>query len=147
MNKKMKMFLSFSMLLNVLLIGVLVGGASKPHFDQSKKPQTMEKRLTEIINVLPPEKATLFKLRVRELRSIKKTDKEQMKLARKNILQIFGQDPFDKVAYRKAIQALNQLHQNQMDKRVDLMTDVAEYLSPKERKQLSKLIMGPRTRK
>lgn len=147
MNKQMKMFLSFSMLLNVLLIGVLVGGASKPHFDRNIKPVSMEKRLNDILAVLPPEKAQLFKQRVSQLRVVKKEDREQMKQARKNILQVFGQDPFDKVAYRNAIQVLDELHQTQMAVQVNLMMDVAEYLTPKERKQLSRLIMGPSSRK
>jgi uncharacterized membrane protein len=101
----------------------------------------MEKRLSSIISVLPAEKRALFKQRLTELRALKRTDKEQMKLARRNILQIFEQEPFDKAAYQQAVQALNQLHQTQMDKRVSLMADVGEYLSPKERRKLSNLIM------
>ncbi|MFT4765477.1 MAG: putative membrane protein [Oleispira sp.] len=145
MNKKMKVFISLSLLLNLLLVGIIVGGVSggfsKPHFEGGHKSAQMEKRLSSIISVLPAEKRALFKQRLTELRALKRTDKEQMKLARRNILQIFEQEPFDKAAYQQAVQALNQLHQTQMDKRVSLMADVGEYLSPKERRKLSNLIM------
>tara|TARA_B110000438_G_C15468877_1_gene502211 strand:+ start:162 stop:617 length:456 start_codon:yes stop_codon:yes gene_type:complete len=145
MNKKMKIFISLSLLLNVLLVGIILGGVSggfsKPHFDGGHKSAQMEQRLSHILAVLPAEKSELFKQRLAELRALKRTDKERMKLARRNILQVFQQEPFDKAAYQQAVQALNQLHQTQMDKRVSLMADVGEYLSPKERRQLSHLIM------
>ncbi|CCK75021.1 hypothetical protein OLEAN_C08450 [Oleispira antarctica RB-8] len=151
MNKKMKTFISLSVFLNVLLVGIILGGVSggfsKHHFDRGHKSEQMEQRLSRILAVLPAEKNALFKQRLNELKVLKRTDKEQMKFARRNILQVFEQEPFDKVAYQHAVQALNQLHQTQMDKRVSLLADVGEYLSPKERRQLSSLIMKRGERK
>ncbi|MBQ0731238.1 MAG: periplasmic heavy metal sensor [Oleispira antarctica] len=151
MNKKMKTFISLSVFLNVLLVGIILGGVSggfsKHHFDRGHKSEQMEQRLSRILAVLPAEKNALFKQRLNELKVLKRTDKEQMKLARRHIMQVFEQEPFDKVAYQQAVQALNQLHQTQMDKRVSLLADVGEYLSPKERRQLSRLIMKRGERK
>lgn len=151
MNKKMKTFISLSVFLNVLLVGIILGGVSggfsKHHFDRGHKSEQMEQRLSRILAVLPAEKNALFKQRLNELKVLKRTDKEQMKFARRNILQVFEQEPFDKVAYQHAVQTLNQLHQTQMDKRVSLLADVGEYLSPKERRQLSSLIMKRGERK
>jgi uncharacterized membrane protein len=145
MNKKMKVFISLSVLLNLLLLGIILGGISggfsKPHFEGGHKSAQMEQRLSDILAVLPAEKREQFKQRLSELRALKRLDKEQMKLARRNILQVFEKEPFEKVGYQQAVQALNQLHQAQMDKRMSLMADVGEYLSPKERRQLSRLIM------
>jgi uncharacterized membrane protein len=141
MNKKMKVFISFSVLLNVLLVGVMIGGFSKPHLDRGHRSAQMEQRLTEILEVLPAEKTKEFERRILDLKTLKRADKVMMKSARKNIMQAFMQEPFDKAAYQQAVQGLNKLHQQQMGTRVNLMADMAQYLSPKERKHLSRLIM------
>jgi uncharacterized membrane protein len=136
MNKKMKIFISLSVLLNVLLVGIVIGAATGG-FAKSH----MEQRLVGILEVLPPEKNKEFSQRISNLKALKRTDFMHMKSARKNVMQVFEQEPFDKIAYQKAVQGLNHLHQAQMEVRVNLMADMAEYLSPKERKQLSRLIM------
>jgi uncharacterized membrane protein len=141
MNKKMKIFISLSVLLNVLLVGAIIGGFSKPHMDRGHKSAQMEQRLAEILEVLPVDKSKGFELRISDLKALRRSDKVTMKLARKNIMQIFMQEPFDRVAYQQAVLVLNKVHQQQMEARVNLMADMAQYLSPKERKQLSRLIM------
>jgi len=141
MNKKMKIFISLSVLLNVLLVGIAIGGFSKPHFDRGHKTSQMEQRLAEILEVLPPAKSSEFKQRILELKALRRADKVTMRSARKNIMQVFENEPFDKDAYQQAVLGLNKLHQRQIEKRVNLMSDVAQYLSPKERKQLSRIIM------
>lgn len=147
MNKKMKVFLSLSVLLNVLLVGVVMGGISKSHLGRGHHSAQMEQRFSEILEVIPVEKSKEFEQRMLDLKALKQADKVTMKSARKNIMQVFMQEPFDKTAYQQAVQGLNKVHQKQMEKRVDLMADMAQYLSPKERKQLSHLIMKRRGRK
>lgn len=142
----MKIFISTSILLNVLLMGILVGDFSKSHFARGHQPARME-RLAEILEVLPAEKSKEFELRISNMKALKRADKVSMKSARKNIMQVFMQEPFDKMAYQQAVQGLNKLHQQQMEKRVNLMADMAQYLSPKERRQLSHLIMKRGRRK
>jgi uncharacterized membrane protein len=145
MNKNLKVFISLSVFLNVMLAGIILGGItggfSKHHLGHGHKSEQMEQRLNNILAVIPEDKRTQFKQRLVELKALKRTDKNDMKQARKNILQVFEQEPFDREAYQQAVQRINQLHQSQMDKRMGLMADVAEYLSPQERRQLSKLIM------
>jgi uncharacterized membrane protein len=145
MNKKMKIFISLSVLLNVLLVGIVIGAATggfaKSHMERGHNASGMEQRLVGILEVLPPEKNKEFSQRISNLKALKRTDKMHMKSARKNVMQVFEQEPFDKIAYQQAVQGLNHLHQAQMEIRVNLMADMAEYLSPKERKQLSRLIM------
>jgi Spy/CpxP family protein refolding chaperone len=70
-----------------------------------------------------------------------------MKTARKHLMAVFEQEPFDKDTYQKAVMSLNNLHQNQVGKHMNLMADMAEYLSPKERKQLARMIMKRGERK
>ena len=140
MNKKMKIFISTSVLLNVLLVGVVVGGISKSHLTRGFQTERME-RLAEILEVLPAEKSKEFELRISNLKALKRADKVSMRSARKNVMQVFTQEPFDKMAYQQAVQGLNTLHQQQMEIRVNLMADMAQYLSPKERKQLARLVM------
>jgi hypothetical protein len=49
--------------------------------------------------------------------------------------------------YQQSVILLNNLHQKQMEKHMSLMADMAEYLSPKERKQLARMIMKRGDRK
>lgn len=142
MNKKMKTFISFSVLLNVLLVGIVIGGYSKPHIERGHKSAQVEKRFNEILEVLPPEKSQEFEQRILDLKALKHSDRVSMRSARKNIMQVFMQEPFDRAAYQQAVQGLNELHQQQMAIRVNLMADMAQYLSPRERKQLSRVLMN-----
>ena len=147
MNKKMKIYISLSVLLNVLLVGVLIGGFSKPHMDRGHKSAQMEQRLVEILALLPVEKSKEFELRISDLKALRRSDKVIMKSARKHIMQIFMQEPFDRVAYQQAVLVLNKVHQQQIEARVNLMADMAQYLSPEERRQLARLIMKRGKRK
>lgn len=143
----MKMVISFSLLLNVLLVGILIGGYSKPHLDRGHKSAQVEKRFNEILQVLPLEKSKEFEQRILALKALKHSDRASMKSARKHIMQVFMQEPFDRVAYEEAVKGLNVLHQQQMAARVNLMADMAQYLSPAERRKLSRLIMNRKGRK
>lgn len=147
MNKKMKIFLSFSVLLNVLFVGMMAGGLSKPHMNRGHEPAHVGQRLEKILEVLPVDKKNEFEQRMLVLKALRKADKETMKSARKSIMQVFTEEPFDKVAYQESVERLNQLHQKQMSMRVDLMSDMAEYLSPRERRKLSRLLMKLDARK
>jgi uncharacterized membrane protein len=141
MNNKMKVFISLSVLLNVLLVGVLIGGISKSHLSGGHPPARIEHRLAEVLDVLPADKSKEFEQRISNLKALKREDKVAMRSAKKNIMQVFMQEPFDKEAYQQAVQGLNTLHQAQMATRVNLMSDMAQYLSPIERKRLARLIM------
>jgi uncharacterized membrane protein len=151
MNKKMRVFISISVLLNVLLIGVVMGktmgGMSKHHDDRNHSYAHIDKRLVNILEVLPAEKREAFKQRFLEWKELKRTEKNKMKTARKHLIAVFEQEPFDKDTYQKAVISLNNLHQNQVGKHMNLMADMAEYLSPKERKQLARIIMKRGRRK
>ena len=124
-----------------------MSGVAKPHSEalmESKKNQhveRMEKQLSNIIALLPVEKRNNFKKRISTIRTLKQTDKAKMKSARKNILTVFEHETFDRKAYQVAVNDLNQLHKNHMNDRINLMSDIAQYLSPKERRQLSRIIM------
>jgi len=137
----MKVFVSLSVFLNVLLVGVLIGGGAKPHFDRGYKSAQMEQRWAEILEVLSAEKSKEFELRILDLKALKRSGNVTMKSARKNIRQVFMKEPFDRAAYQEAVLGLNKVHQQQMEARVSLMADMAHYLSPKERRLLSRLMM------
>lgn len=153
MNKKINVFISVSILLNVLLIGIIVGGVmsgvAKPHptglmaSKQYHHIGKMDKQLSNIIALLPVEKRKNFKKRISNIRTLKQVDKAKMKSARKNILTVFESEPFDRKAYQAAVNDLNKLHKNHINARINLMADIAQYLSPKERRQLSRIIMRP----
>lgn len=140
MNKKLKIILTVSIVLNVLLIGVVVGGFFKAHKDRGFKSQQIEQKLTEILNVLPESKSESFKQRIDELMLSRRADRLNIKAARKNIMQVFEQEQFDRNQYQEMVAEMNSLHQQQMAKRTSLMMDMAEYLSPQERKQLARLM-------
>lgn len=152
----MNVIISFSILLNVLLIGLILGGVmggmSKPHSSdtplskRSQHAERIENHLSSIIDIVPVEKRKTFKKRIHDIRALKQTDKAKMREARKNILKVFEREPFDKVAYQNMVSKLNQLHKNHVDARVAFMADIAQYLSPKERRQLSRIIMRPASR-
>lgn len=147
MNKKMKVILSVSILLNVLLLGIVIGGFSKIHADRGFKSHRMEQRLTEVLSVLPTAKSEEFKQRISQLIEQRRSNKSIVKNARKNIMKAFEQEPFDKLLYLQAASRLNEFRQKQVADRMSLMIDMAEYLSPSERKKLSRLIMRQGRRK
>lgn len=142
----MKTFISFSVLLNVLLLGIIIGGFvkphMKPHLERGHNTVQFEQRFRDLLDVLPPEKSKEFERRIVSIKALKHSDRMAMREARKNIMRVFTQEPFEKSAYQEAVRELNSLHQKQMAIRVNLMVDMAQYLSSKERKQLSRLMMN-----
>lgn len=146
MNKKLKVILTVSIILNVLLIGVVAGGLSQVHKIRGFKSQQMDNKLAEIMSVLPASKSENFKQRLDDLIVSRRADRLKIKAARKNIMQVFEQEVFDRQQYQKMVKEMNNLHQQQMVKRTRLMMDMAEYLSPQERKQLARLIFKRRGR-
>lgn len=151
MNKKMKVFISISVLLNVLLIGAVVGkvmgGMSNHHGGGHSPSAHIDQRLVKILQVLPVEKREVFEQRFSELKELKRTDRANIKSAKNSIMAAFEKEPFDKIEYQKAVKSLNDVHHIQIEKHNALMADMAEYLSPKERKQLARMIMKRSGRK
>jgi|TARA_B110000003_G_scaffold154867_1_gene155539 uncharacterized membrane protein len=151
MNKKMKIFISISVLLNVLLLGAIIGnmmaGISKYPNERNHSSVHEDKRLARILEVLPQNKKEDFEEKYLKLKALKYEEKINMRAARKNIIQTFESEPFDKLAYQQAVIALNNMHQLHVNRHMELMADVAQYLSPKERKQLARLMMKRGARK
>jgi uncharacterized membrane protein len=147
MNKKLKIILTVSIVLNVLLIGAVIGGVSKAHTDRGYKSQRMEQKLAEILNVLPESKSEEFKQRIDNLMQSKRADRKKIRTARKNIMEVFEQEEFDSGRYQQVVKELNFIHQQRMTQRTSLMMEMAEYLSPEERKQLARLMFKRGQRK
>ena len=78
MSKKLKIILTVSIILNVLLIGAVIGGVSKAHTDRGYKSQRMEQKLAEILNVLPESKSEEFKQRIDNLMQSKRADRRKL---------------------------------------------------------------------
>lgn len=139
MSKTIKVFIFFSVVLNLLLVGMVIGHLShrwgKEHWRQAP--------FTEAIERLPKEKQAMVKETMKEAFSKGKGLGKEIRKERKEIVKVITAEPFDEAAYDAHVATIHRLRTEQMHLFSDAVKHVAEELTPEERKTLVKTLRQP----
>jgi uncharacterized membrane protein len=139
MGKRIKILISISLLLNVLLIGIVIGNISHRLFREDFPPR----HPLELTGKLSPDKEKLF-LDMRE-----RVDQENRKVrqqideARERVLSILGAPDFDENAYQAEAAKLDKLHGLMMQRFADATKELAKKFNRAERKVLAEYLRQP----
>lgn len=140
MSKSLKIFLAVSVLLNVLLIGVLIGTFSHTILWRMEKG----KRTFTLVKELPPDK------REKVLETMKKMGKEsrrtrkKIKKVRDEVINIFSAPEFDAELFDRKVAEMHALMGELTDDIAEETKKMALELSPEERKEIADTIRrGP----
>jgi uncharacterized membrane protein len=139
MGKTMKILISSSLLLNVLLIGVVIGSISNRLF----KEDFPKRRPPELTKRLPPDKETLFMEVMAKVDSENREVHRQIEKAREKVLSVLSAPEFDEAAFQAETTKLDELHGLIMQRFAKATNELAKQMNQEERKGLAEIFRRP----
>ncbi len=139
MNRAAKMTFVGSIILNVLLLGFVVGQSPR-RFDRSAMRQ---QRMEQVIKDLPEASQQRLRERFQQLRGTADPFFEQMRKAQDEAVQLLGAESFDEAALDRQEAKINELRAK-MSKQLSQSVKLAiKDLSPEERRRFAQMLRRP----
>jgi uncharacterized membrane protein len=139
MNRTLKLLFLVSLILNVLLVGVLMGQLPRRLERGSFREQRMEQALKD----LPQATQTRLREKFKQMRAAGDPLRDQLRAAREETLAILSAEPFDEAAYDRQVSKIDEL-QLQMFKKIGLVVkEIAKELPPEERRIFAQILRRP----
>jgi len=139
MSKKMKVLVMSSILLNVLLLGIIIGNISHrlsiEKFDRRHAPELAVK--------LSPDKEALFFETMEKVRKDSRDIQEQIEEARESALSILTAPEFDEAGYQVEVNRLHELRGIMMQRLADATKELAQNFNQEERRGLAEHLKRP----
>lgn len=139
MSQKTKLAFIASIVLNVILVGVLLG-QSPHHFDRGAM---REQRMEQAIKDLPAESQTRLRERFRQVRATAEPLFAQMRQVRDESARLLAVEPFDEAAFDGQQAKVNQMRAGMSKKLSEAVKIAVKDLSPEERRQFAELLRRP----
>jgi uncharacterized membrane protein len=139
MNRTARITFVASIILNVLLIGVLLGQTPR-RFDRGALRQ---QRLDQALKDLPEADQNRLRERVQKLRAAADPLFGQIRLAEDEAVQLLGKENFDEAAYDNQVNKINALRQNMTRQLSQVVKDSTKDLSAAERRRFADLLRRP----
>jgi uncharacterized membrane protein len=139
MSKKMKVLTIGSLLLNVFLVGVIIGDMShrlrrQPYFGRHAR---------ELASILPEDKAGFILETVEKVHLNNRDVHKQIREARKRAMRILTAHNFDKAAYQIQVEKLHELRGLMMQRLADATIELARQFDQEERRALAQYLRRP----
>jgi uncharacterized membrane protein len=133
MSKKIKILIFISLLLNVLLVGVVIGDVThRFHIEHF-----VQKSAQEFASTLPGDKAALFLETVERVHLNNRDAYNQIREARKEAMKLLSAPEFDESAYRLHIEKIHELRSLMKRRLADATIELARQFSQEERSTLA----------
>lgn len=133
MNKPIKIIFTLSLLLNLALVGVLVGCQWKRHDHKMPFSEASESTRAQ------------FKAAFEGNRANMRADIDAIRTSRATLESIITAEPFDRSAYNAEIQNVLNVRDRMGERRATILGDVLEKLPADERAQIAKKITSKLT--
>jgi uncharacterized membrane protein len=139
MNKTLKLLFLVSLIVNVLLVGVLMGQLPRRLERGSFREQRMEQALKD----LPQPTQTRLREKFKQIRAAGDPLRDQLRAAREETLGILSADPFDEAAYDRQVSKIDDLQLQLFKKMGQVVKEVAKELSSEERRIFAQILRRP----
>jgi uncharacterized membrane protein len=139
MNRTLKLLFLVSIVLNVLLVGVLMGQLSR----RLERGSVREQRMEQALRDLPQPTQTRLREKFKQMRAAGDPLREQLRIAREETLGILSTDPFDEAAYDRQVSKIDDLQLQLFKKMGQVVKEVAKELSPEERRIFAQILRRP----
>ena len=139
MNAKLKFAFLMSLVVNVFLVGVLLGELPR-RFDEG---MSREERLAKATEALPEPLRTQFRGKMDRLREGSEPLREQIREAREEAIRILVAEPFDGTAYDRQVRKIHELHGQRSQRMAEFVKEVATDLPPEQRQVLAEVLKQP----
>lgn len=139
MSQKTKLAFIASIVLNVLLVGVLVGQSPR-RFDRNALRQ---QRMEQVIKDLPEASQARLRERFQQLRAAADPLFAQMREAQDETARLIGADLFDEAAFDRQEAKINALRADMTKKLSQVVKNAIKDLTPEERRRFAELLRRP----
>jgi uncharacterized membrane protein len=139
MNRAAKMTFVGSIILNVLLLGFVLGQSPR-RFDRSAMRQ---QRMEQVIKDLPEVSQQRLRERFQQLRGTADPLFEQMRKAQDEAVQLLGAESFDEAALDRQEAKINELRAQMSKKLSQSVKSALKDLSPEERRRFAQMLRRP----
>jgi len=137
MSKTVKLVFLVSLVLNILLVGVLLGRLPRDvGFDR-------QQRLEQALKDLPEPTQTRFREKFKQMRAAGDPQRDQIRLAREETLRILSADPFDEAAYDRHVSQIDDLQLQMFKKMGQVVKEIANELPLEERRLFVQILRRP----
>jgi len=140
MTKTMKVTFIVSLVLNLLLLGVILGRVPR---GLEAPPQTRQQRLEEALKKVPEPSQSRFREKFAQIRASSDPLRQQIDEARAETLRLLGVDPFDEAAYDRQISKIKELRAEMFVRMAQNFKQTAKQFSPEERRMLADVLRRP----
>src|SRR5215510_705725 len=138
MSKTVRLVFLASLVLNVLLVGVLLGRLPSEVVGFGR-----QQRLEQTLKDLPEPTQTRFREKFKLMRAASDPQRDQIRVAREETLRILSADPFDEAAYDRHVSQIDDLQLQMFKKIGQTVKEIAKELSPEERRLFAKILRRP----
>jgi uncharacterized membrane protein len=139
MSKSLKLVFLTSLVLNLLLLGVILGRV--PHgFDV---PPARQQRMEEALKKLPEAEQARFRDRFAKIRAAGDPLREQMDTARNEVLRLMSAETFDEAAYDQQVRKFDELREEMFKRMSHVIKQITKELAPGDRRTLAELLRRP----
>ena len=139
MSKTIKLAFVASLVLNLLLLGVMLGQVPRA-FDTAP---TRQQRMEESLSKLPEPAQTRFREKFAQIRTASEPQRQRIDQARNEALRILAAEPFDEAAYDRQIKTIEEVRAEMFRSMGQIIKQTAKELSPEDRRMLADLLRRP----
>jgi uncharacterized membrane protein len=139
MSKTIKILILTSLVLNILLIGFIIGNVSHRLFRENP----LRRKPPELAVRLPQEKEKLFFDTMKKVHVENRNIRKQIRNARERIFTILTAPQFDEASYDSEVKKLHELRGLMMQRLSNATKQLAKQLNQEERKGLAEYLRRP----
>jgi len=139
MSKTLRLVFLASLVLNILLLGVLLGRVPTGLEATPSRQQRMEQGLKK----LPEPAQSRIREKFQNIRAAGDPVRAQLDEARAEALRILGTEPFDEAAYDQQIKKIDGLREEMFKRTGQVVKQTAKELSAEERRMFAEVLRRP----
>jgi uncharacterized membrane protein len=139
MSQKTKLAFIASIVLNMLLVGVLLGQSPR-RFDRGAM---REQRMEQAIKDLPATSQTRLRERFQQLRATAEPLFREMRRVKDESVRLLAVEPFDEAAFDGQQAKINKMRADMTKKLSEEVKKAVKDLTPEERRQFAALLSRP----
>jgi uncharacterized membrane protein len=139
MTKTVKIVFLASLVLNLLLLGIILGYVPRG-LDASP---TRQQRMDSALKKIPEPAQSRLREHFAQIRAAGEPLRQQIDDARAETLRLLSAEPFDGAAYDRQVAKIEELRAEMFKRMGQLIKQTAKELSPDERRMLADVLRRP----
>lgn len=142
MTKTVKLVFLASLVLNLVLLGVILGRVPSALESSSPRAQRMEQALKN----LPEPAQNRIREKIAQIRASGDPLREQMDRERAETLRLLSAEPFDEAAYDRQVSKIEDMRLQMFKRMAGTVKQAAKELTPEERRMFADVLRRPSPR-